>query len=130
MSAQMDFFRAQDEARGRTALLVVLLILALLALAGTLYGAAVLGVAKMHGGPPDWWQPKLFLATAGTAVVVEMVAPASVPSPLKLSVPQATTSVVPVIGAASALDSVKAQPLTVLVFMTLRLMLCGVPRES
>ncbi len=70
MSAQMDFFRAQDEARGRTALLVVLLILALLALAGTLYGAAVLGVAKMHGGPPDWWQPKLFLATAGTAVVV------------------------------------------------------------
>ena len=35
MAAQMDFFRAQDDARGRTALLIVLLACALTALAGT-----------------------------------------------------------------------------------------------
>ncbi len=70
MAAQMDFFRAQDDARGRTALLVVLLACALAALAGTLYAAAVIGLAKAHGTPPEWWQPKLFLGTAGTAIVV------------------------------------------------------------
>ncbi len=70
MAAQMDFFRAQDEARGRTALLVVLLAAALTALAGTLYAAAVLGLAKMQGVAAEWWQPKLFLANPGTDFVV------------------------------------------------------------
>ncbi|MFM9001523.1 MAG: M48 family metallopeptidase [Opitutia bacterium] len=69
MAAQMDFFRAQDDARGRTSLLIVLLILALLTLAGTLYAAAVIGLAKANGSA-EWWQPKLLMATAGTAIVV------------------------------------------------------------
>ncbi|MFM9017212.1 MAG: M48 family metallopeptidase [Verrucomicrobiota bacterium] len=67
MAAQMDFFRAQDDARGRTALLVVLLACALTALAGTLYAVAVIGLAKAQGVAPQWWQPKLFIGTAGTA---------------------------------------------------------------
>ncbi|MGA0132820.1 MAG: M48 family metallopeptidase [Opitutales bacterium] len=70
MTAQMDFFRAQDEARGRTVLLVVLLAVALVVLAGTLYAVAVLGLSEAKDAAPVWWQPKLFLATAGTAVVV------------------------------------------------------------
>lgn len=70
MAAQMDFFRAQDDARGRTVLLVALLACALAALAGTFYAAAVLGLAKAHGTSPEWWQPRLFMGTAGVATVV------------------------------------------------------------
>jgi Zn-dependent protease with chaperone function len=71
MAGTMNFFRAQDEARGRTTKLVVLLVLAILVLAGSLYVLAVLGQQKLaRGGEIDWFQPKLFLATAGTALVV------------------------------------------------------------
>lgn len=71
MAGTMNFFRAQDEARGRTAKLVVLLVLAIVVLAGSLYVLAVLGQQKLvRGGELDWFQPKLFLATAGTALVV------------------------------------------------------------
>ena len=71
MAGTMNFFRAQDEARGRTTKLVVLLVLAIVVLAGTLYAIAVLGQQKLvRGGETDWFQPKLFLATAGTALVV------------------------------------------------------------
>jgi len=67
----MNFFRAQDEARGRTTKLVVLLVLAIVVLAGTLYALAVLGQHKLlRGREIDWFQPKLFVATAGTALVV------------------------------------------------------------
>jgi len=71
MAGTMNFFRAQDEARGRTTKLVALLVLAIVVLAGTLYVLAVLGQAKVAGMPsPDWFQPKLFFATAGTALAV------------------------------------------------------------
>jgi len=71
MAGTMNFFRAQDEARGRTTKLVVLLVLAILVLAGSLYVLALLGQQKLvRGGEIDWFQPKLFLATAGTALVV------------------------------------------------------------
>ena len=71
MAGTMNFFRAQDEARGRTTKLVALLVLAIVVLAGSLYVLAVLGQQKLvRGGELDWFQPKLFLATAGTALVV------------------------------------------------------------
>ena len=71
MAGTMNFFRAQDEARGRTTKLVVLLVLAIVVLAGSLYILAVLGQQKLvRGGEIDWFQPKLFVATAGTALVV------------------------------------------------------------
>ncbi len=67
----MNFFRAQDEARGRTTKLVVLLVLSILVLAGGLYGLAVYAVGKfLHHGHYELFQPKLFVATAGTALVV------------------------------------------------------------
>ena len=71
MAATMNFFRAHDEARGRTTKLVVLLVLAILVLTGTLYVLAVLGQGKLLAhGELEWFQPKLFLATAGSALVV------------------------------------------------------------
>ena len=71
MAGTMNFFRAQDEARGRTTKLVVLLVLAIVVLAGTLYALAVLGQRKLGlSREIDWLQPKLFMATAGTALVV------------------------------------------------------------
>ena len=71
MAATMNFFRAQDEARGRTTKLVVLLVLAILVLTGTLYVLAVLGQGKLLvSGEPEWFQPKLFLATSGVALAV------------------------------------------------------------
>jgi Zn-dependent protease with chaperone function len=67
----MNFFRAQDEARGRTTKLVVLLVLAILVLTGTLYVLAVLGQGKLlEQGELEWFQPKLFLATSGVALAV------------------------------------------------------------
>jgi Zn-dependent protease with chaperone function len=45
--------------------------LAIVVLAGSLYVLAVLGQQKLvRGGEIDWFQPKLFVATAGTALVV------------------------------------------------------------
>ena len=71
MAATMNFFRAQDEARGRTTKLVVLLVLAILVLTGTLYVLAVLGQGKLlESGELVWFQPKLFLATSGVALAV------------------------------------------------------------
>ncbi len=71
MAATMNFFRAQDEARGRTTKLVVLLVLAILMLTGSLYAIAVYAKGElMERGSLDWFQPKLFLATTGTALVV------------------------------------------------------------
>jgi Zn-dependent protease with chaperone function len=71
MAATMNFFRAQDEARGRTTKLVVLLVLAVLMLTGSLYAIAVYAKGQlMERGSLDWFQPKLFLATSGTALVV------------------------------------------------------------
>jgi len=71
MAATMNFFRAQDEARGRTTKLVVLLVLAILMLTGSLYAIAVYAKGQlMERGSLDWFQPKLFLATSGTALVV------------------------------------------------------------
>ena len=71
MAATMNFFRAQDEARGRTTKLVVLLVLAILMLTGSLYAIAVYAKGElMEGGSLDWFQPELFLATSGTALVV------------------------------------------------------------
>lgn len=65
----MNFFKAQDEARGRTAKLVAILLVAVLSLAGSLYVLAVLGETKL-GMPLDWWQPRMFLATSGVALAV------------------------------------------------------------
>ena len=71
MAATMNFFRAQDEARGRTTKLVVLLVLAILMLTGSLYAIAVYAKGElMERGSLDWFQPELFLATSGTALVV------------------------------------------------------------
>ena len=71
MAATMNFFRAQDEARGRTTKLVVLLVLAILVLTGTLYVLAVLGQGKLLAyGEFEWFQPRLFLATSGVALAV------------------------------------------------------------
>ena len=71
MAATMNFFRAQDEARGRTTKLVVLLVLAIVVLTGTFYVLAVLGEGKLlEHGEIDWFQPKLFLATSGVALAV------------------------------------------------------------
>ena len=71
MAGTMNFFRAQDEARGRTTKLVVLLVLAILVLTWTLYVLAVLGQSKLlESGELEWFQPKLFLATSGVALAV------------------------------------------------------------
>ena len=71
MAATMNFFRAQDEARGRTAKLVVLLVLAIIILTGSLYAVAVMGHGKLFlRGSYNWLQPKLFFATTGTALLV------------------------------------------------------------
>ncbi len=80
----MNFFRAQDEARGRTTKLVVLLLLAIVVLTGTLYVLAVfltgyqtvptssVGVSSLifDGAHRDWFQPKLFCLTTGLALAV------------------------------------------------------------
>jgi len=55
----MDFFGAQEKARERTTLLVVLLALALLTLVGTLYALAVAAMGADRG----WWQPDLLAGT-------------------------------------------------------------------
>ena len=74
MAATMNFFRAQDDARGRTTKLVVLLVLAIVALIGGLYAVAVVGSAAGDpGGALDWWQPELFLGTSGVALLVIVV---------------------------------------------------------
>ena len=71
MAETMDFFRAQDEARGRTFRLVALLTLAVIVLVGSLYVIAVLAQAKAYGlAEPDWRQPRLFLGTSGLALAV------------------------------------------------------------
>ena len=71
MAGTMNFFRAQDEARGRTTKLVVLLVLAILALAGSLYVLAVLGKGELlEHGELDWFQGDLFCLTSGLALVV------------------------------------------------------------
>ena len=71
MAGTMNFFRAQDEARGRTTKLVVLLVLAIVVLAGTLYALAVLGQHKLsRRGELDWFQGDLFFWTTGVALIV------------------------------------------------------------
>ncbi len=71
MAATMNFFRAQDEARGRTTKLVVLLVLAIIILTGSLYAVAVIGHGKLFlRGGYNWFQPKLFFGTTGTALLV------------------------------------------------------------
>ena len=84
MAGTMNFFRAQDEARGRTTKLVVLLLLAIVVLTGTLYVLAVfltgyqtvptssVGVSSLifDGAHRDWFQPKLFCLTTGLALAV------------------------------------------------------------
>lgn len=71
MAATMNFFRAQDDARARTTKLVVLLIIAVATLIGGLYAVAVVGTAHAtRGGSLNWWQPGLFLGTAGVALLV------------------------------------------------------------
>jgi len=84
MAATMNFFRAQDEARGRTTKLVVLLVLAIVILTGSLYVIGVLlsDIRSVPGGfrgrsslvfdgsHRDWFQPKLFCLTTGLALSV------------------------------------------------------------
>jgi Zn-dependent protease with chaperone function len=71
MAGTMNFFRAQDEARGRTTKLVVLLVLAIIVLVGSFYVLAVLGQHKLgRSGEIDWFQPKLFFGTTGIALAV------------------------------------------------------------
>ncbi len=71
MAGTMNFFRAQDEARGRTTKLVVLLVLAIVVLAGSLYVLAVLGQHKASRSQEiDWFQGDLFFWTAGVALIV------------------------------------------------------------
>ena len=71
MAGTMNFFRAQDEARGRTTKLVVLLVLAIVILTGSLYVLAVIGHGKVYlRGGYDWFQPKLFFGTTGIALAV------------------------------------------------------------
>jgi len=71
MAATMNFFRAQDEARGRTTKLVVLLVLAIIILTGSLYVVAVMGHGKLFlRGGYNWFQPKLFFWTTGVALLV------------------------------------------------------------
>jgi len=71
MAGTMNFFRAQDEARGRTTKLVVLLVLAIIILTGSLYVLAVMGHGKLFlRGGHDWFQPKLFFATSGVALLI------------------------------------------------------------
>jgi Zn-dependent protease with chaperone function len=84
MAGTMNFFRAQDEARGRTTKLVVLLVLAILVLTGALYAIAI-WLTHFHSVPTglrhrtafvygheayDWFQPKLFCLTTGLALTV------------------------------------------------------------
>ena len=71
MAGTMNFFRAQDEARGRTTKLVVLLVLAIVVLAGSFYVLAVLGQNELsRRGELDWFQPDLFFWTTGVALIV------------------------------------------------------------
>lgn len=71
MAATMNFFRAQDEARGRTTKLVVLLLLAIIVLTGSLYVVAILGEHKAReAGGIDWFQADVFFATTGLALAV------------------------------------------------------------
>ena len=78
MAETMNFFRAQDEARGRTTKLVVLLVLAIFILTGSLYFIADYALdfvyrpehTKYGTRITAQFKPRLFLATSGTALLV------------------------------------------------------------
>ncbi len=62
----MDFFGAQDSARGRTTLLVVLLVLALVTLVGGLYALAIVALGGASG-TASWWRPDVLMGTGALA---------------------------------------------------------------
>lgn len=71
MPEVMNFFRAQDEARGRTTTLVALLIFAILAMALSIYAVAVLALTYIHYFHGfTWVHPVLFLTTFGLSLAV------------------------------------------------------------
>lgn len=71
MPEVMNFFRAQDEARGRTTKLVAWLIFAILAMALSIYAVAVLVLTYIHYFHGfTWVHPVLFLTTFGLSLAV------------------------------------------------------------
>ncbi len=71
MPEVMNFFRAQDEARGRTTKLVAWLIFAILAMALSIYAVAVLVLTYIHYFHGfTWVHPILFLTTFGLSLAV------------------------------------------------------------
>ena len=65
----MDFFGHQDQARRATGRLLVLFVLAVLAIIGCIYAAAIGTLVAVEGG--SGWQPEVLLAvTAGTLLLV------------------------------------------------------------
>ncbi|MCE9619694.1 MAG: M48 family metallopeptidase [Planctomycetes bacterium] len=72
----MNFFEQQDRARRRTVWLVLLFLLAILCVAISFYGLALMAVAAKHPDPKAtgaavWWKPELFLQVfGGTCLII------------------------------------------------------------
>ncbi|MCX7818250.1 MAG: M48 family metallopeptidase [Kiritimatiellae bacterium] len=70
--ASMDFFGLQEQARRRTALLLVLYVLAVLGMIVAVYGVVRAVLVEVRGTfeIARWWQPGLFLAVAGGVLAI------------------------------------------------------------
>ncbi|MDF1741463.1 MAG: M48 family metalloprotease, partial [Verrucomicrobiales bacterium] len=67
----MDFFEHQEVARKKSHVLIFYFILALAGIIAAVYGLAIAIEMFTGSGDLTWWQPELFMMTAGgTAVVV------------------------------------------------------------
>ncbi len=73
----MDFFEAQDDARNRTRILVILFLLAVVVIIATVYGAVSAGLIAYYANESDFaeplsfWDPIRFAVTAvSTALVI------------------------------------------------------------
>lgn len=69
----MDFFAAQEQARQRTARLVVLFGLAVAGTTLACYAATVWAAGSLRGSA-TWWQPALFFKVTGTVLAVVSIA--------------------------------------------------------
>lgn len=79
----MDFFEAQDDARGRTKTLVILFLLAVICIVSAVYAAISAGIIGFHASQSDvyrsapFWDPLRFVVV-GVGTVVIIIAGSSV----------------------------------------------------
>jgi Zn-dependent protease with chaperone function len=66
----MDFFESQDNARRRTVILTLYLILAVIFLVTGVYAAFVIAVVKVHGSAAGIWYPSIFMWVAAGVIAI------------------------------------------------------------